>query len=37
MSSVKNRAGQFYALEDRAAGVVVGETRIDTFLGLLGS
>lgn len=37
MSSVKNRASQFYALKDRAGCMVVGETKIDAFLGLLGS
>lgn len=37
VSSVKNRAGQFCALKDGAGCVVVGETKIDTFLGLTGS
>lgn len=37
MSLVKNRAGQFCALKDRAGCVVVSVTKIDAFLGLLGS
>lgn len=37
MSSVKNRAGQFYSLKDRDHCVIVGEAKIDAFLGLGGS
>lgn len=37
VSSVKNRAGQFCALKDRAGRVAGSETKIDGFLGLLGS
>lgn len=37
VSLVKNRAGQFCALKDRAGRVVVSVTKIDAFLGLLGS
>lgn len=36
-SSVKNRAGQFYSLKDRDHCVIVGEAKIDAFLGLGGS
>lgn len=37
VSLVKNRAGQFCALKDRAGCVVVSVTKIDALLGLLGS
>lgn len=37
VSLVKNRAGQFCALKDRAGCVVVSVTEIDALLGLLGS
>lgn len=37
VSLVKNRAGQFCALKHRAGCVVVSVTKIDAFLGLLGS